>query len=625
MTANDNLFESDVTDGGSLAAEVQTLMSTMKWSDPAVGKEKQAVMHALAGLCGVSLDAVKVYHVSKPANLMVRLTQQGAAGGKAQLGVLGVKDRAHLSKTAEKARAAMGEEPVGTLFKHLFLFSPDERGRWVARTLIGPQDSTTERLLAEFKDVDFEEVGSAGAVVPSTVRRTVWIEFTKSKNKPDQDGWRLGECAWSPERDRKGNDRYSSMRDVEEGDLVVHVSDREIKGWSRAPEPVKTSREEPPLPGEWGGHELYYVLRLSDYRDFQVPVSLQHFLDRNKTLIREELQDPPPHYPFNESGKGPLQAKLGGYLYRCTPRTVALLMKELPEFLPDEVGGFTAPGDLFITDEEYEEFLDLLRTHKNLVLCGPPGVGKTFVAKQLVEGLIGTIDPTRFVTVQFHESFSYEDFIRGFRPTESGFELRDGSFVRICRQAAEKPDKAHVVLIDEINRANLGKVFGELMLLIEADKRGRAWSASLVYERAGELPFFVPENVYVIGTMNTADRSLAMVDYALRRRFCFAHVPSAIGAPKFGEHLVKSGVSAEMVERIQSRVTGINDRIAADVDLGLDYVVGHSFFCTDVGPAGEEQWYRRIVTYQLLPLLGEYWFDDQRSLEDARALLLPEG
>jgi 5-methylcytosine-specific restriction protein B len=215
--------------------------------------------------------------------------------------------------------------------------------------------------------------------------------------------------------------------------------------------------------------------------------------------------------------------------------------------------------------------------------------------------------------VQFHQSYSYEDFMGGFRPVETSaggaFAFRKGLFNRFCDDAKKFPNKKFVFIIDEINRGNLSKIFGEIMMLVEPDKRGPDWGIPLTYSKEGDAPFYVPDNVYILGLMNTADRSLAMVDYALRRRFAFWTLRPAFESEKFSEHLVSKEVSAGLVKKIVNRMTTLNNEIQSDRDLGKGFLIGHSFFCSPSLPAGEVVWYEGVIESEIGPLLREYWFD----------------
>jgi 5-methylcytosine-specific restriction protein B len=183
--------------------------------------------------------------------------------------------------------------------------------------------------------------------------------------------------------------------------------------------------------------------------------------------------------------------------------------------------------------------------------------------------------------IQFHPSYSYEDFIQGWRPNEDGgFRRKEGIFFGFCQKAASDPSGKYVFTIDEINRGDLSKIFGELMMLIELDKRGPAFGMSLTYSESDDDEFFVPENVYVIGLMNTADRSLAMVDYALRRRFAFIDLEPEFGSKSFRTLLRQYEVAEELINRVIDRMENLNEAIASDSqNLGRGYRIGHSFFC----------------------------------------------
>jgi hypothetical protein len=243
-----------------------------------------------------------------------------------------------------------------------------------------------------------------------------------------------------------------------------------------------------------------------------------------------------------------------------------------PYSLKDALNG------LFIEPERFEEILSLLENKKNVIIQGPPGVGKTFFSKRLAYALMGERVVHRLGMIQFHQTYAYEDFVQGYRPTGSGFALRDGIFFRFCEKARQDHKHAHVFIIDEINRGNLSKVFGELMMLIEPDKRGTDWAIPLTYSSDPENTFYVPENLYLIGLMNTADRSLAMVDYALRRRFAFVDLKPGFEAPQFAAYLIQHGATVNLVNHIIKKMNELNARISQDTaNLGPGYRIGHSF------------------------------------------------
>ena len=273
----------------------------------------------------------------------------------------------------------------------------------------------------------------------------------------------------------------------------------------------------------------------------------------------------------------------------------------------DSYSATQARQDLFLDPDHFDRLLTSIKSGKNLILQGPPGTGKTFMARRIAWCLTERKDDDFTEMVQFHQSYAYEDFVEGFRPTkEGGFNLKPGVFRRFCERAQVNPNIPHVFIIDEINRGNLSHIFGELLMLIERDKRSEDYAVALTYS---DTRFHVPENIFILGMMNTADRSLALVDYALRRRFAFETLEPAFGHPAFEKFLIEEGVERDLVSRISERMAKLNKKICDDKELGPGFQIGHSYFVPSEGDKPSDDWYQHVVDTRIAPLLREYWFD----------------
>jgi GTPase subunit of restriction endonuclease len=263
-------------------------------------------------------------------------------------------------------------------------------------------------------------------------------------------------------------------------------------------------------------------------------------------------------------------------------------------------------SEVYISKKRYETLRSLLLRKQNVILQGAPGVGKTFIAKRLAYSIIKARDDTRICFIQFHQNYSYEDFMMGYRPTETSFKMYYGIFYEFCRKATADSDNAYFFIIDEINRGNLSKIFGELLMLIESDKRGQ----KIVLAYNGEM-FSVPKNLYIIGMMNTADRSLAMIDYALRRRFCFFDIEPAFDSDGFRAY--QTSLESSHLNKLIEIIKALNEVIASDASLGEGFRIGHSYFCDQ--KKANDAWLSEVIEYELIPTLKEYWFDDKTKLD----------
>lgn len=302
-----------------------------------------------------------------------------------------------------------------------------------------------------------------------------------------------------------------------------------------------------------------------------------------------------------------------GTLFKLTKEEYDVIMDIIREPNPLPSAKITAPAygkgdflsDVFLDEIHYDTLMSLLEHKRNIILQGAPGVGKTYAAKRLAYALLGQRDEERIEFVQFHQNYSYEDFIMGYKPQSDGFELRYGIFYQFCKRAESNPDQKYVFIIDEINRGNLSKIFGELLMLIEKEYRGTR--VTMAYNG---LPFSVPENLYIIGMMNTADRSLAMIDYALRRRFSFFDMTPAFYSEGFKKY--QQSLQHDIFDETIDEIKRLNQDIANDPALGAGFCIGHSYFCGQINCT--EEWLSEVIAYDILPMLKEYWFDDAEKV-----------
>lgn len=357
---------------------------------------------------------------------------------------------------------------------------------------------------------------------------------------------------------------------------------------------------------------------------------------KNENFVKDKLPD---YYKYVKSTQSPPNAEeyleLCDELLKNMPITIDNL--KIENFVELSYYAYTLvtppPGErkthsyskedflkeVFIDEIKYNEIKKLLERKKNIIFQGSPGVGKTFLAKRLVYSLLGEKDDSKIKMVQFHESYSYEDFIMGYKPTEKGFELKDGVFYNFCKMASADSGSDYYFIIDEINRGNISKIFGELLMLIESDKRENE-KIILPYSTNEEFNegFYVPKNLFIIGMMNTADRSIALIDYALRRRFAIIDIEPAFDNPKFKEHLKYNKVDDDLIKNIIDRFSELNKTI--DETLGKGYAIGHSYFCNRKNL--NENDYKEIINYEIAPTLREYWFDNEKIAEDKIKKLL---
>lgn len=380
-----------------------------------------------------------------------------------------------------------------------------------------------------------------------------------------------------------GNKRriYQNFLDAKAGDLVI--------GYEAAP--VKKITAICRIAAEQDGEEIYF----EKMEGLVSPVEYQTLRDCQELEQMEFFRNP----------RGSL-FKLTRDEYHFILDVIREENPVLPERVVDRYTKDNFLEEVYMTGADYDKLSAMLLHKKNIILQGAPGVGKTFAARRLAWSIMGEKDENQIEFVQFHQNYSYEDFVMGYKPVEDRFERKDGVFYRFCQKAENQPGKAFFFIIDEINRGNMSKIFGELLMLIEKEYRGT--KIALTYS---DFPFSVPDNLYIIGMMNTADRSLAMIDYALRRRFSFFEMEPGFHSEGFMRY--QSGLNNEKLNELIERVKELNQKIIADKSLGKGFCIGHSYFCNQT--VCTDEWLDIIVNYEILPMLSEYWFDEPATLQ----------
>ena len=287
-----------------------------------------------------------------------------------------------------------------------------------------------------------------------------------------------------------------------------------------------------------------------------------------------------------------------GTLFKLSKREFEVIYSMLRELNPKKsyqiYDSYTKEDflkEVYFSESEYDELRNLILARKNIVLQGAPGVGKTYIARRMAFSIIGSKDDEKMLNIQFHEMYSNDEFIEGYRPDDIGiYKYKRGCFKRICNKARNNPDQKFFVIIDEINRGNIPKIFGEAFSLIEIDKRGKENYIELSCSRER---FYVPENLYIIGTMNTYDDNLSLSDYALRRRFCFFTINPVFDNENFKTFYMQNPLLAKVIEKIKE----------INMELNEDMQIGHSYFCKPM-PDSE---IKMLVKYSVIPLLKEYF------------------
>lgn len=428
----------------------------------------------------------------------------------------------------------------------------------------------------EPKIINHVDSGEEGCYEDIKIDETNYFWMNANPTYWSFDDIAVGEEQFYSHRNENGNKRriYKNYLDAKPGDMIVGYEASPVKQLTTLLTVTKNEKE-----------ELY----------FKKLETLVTPLDY-KTLHDDPLLK-----------DGEMFRNSNGSLFRLTKEEymhiLDLIVETNPKKAEEQLETYTKEDfleEVYITDEKYNRISRIIKKKKNIILQGAPGTGKTYCAKRLCWSLMGKKDNTRIKFVQFHQNYSYEDFVLGYKPKENTYELVNGIFYSFCKQAEGDSKNDYYFIIDEINRGNLSKIFGELLMCIENSYRNH--KVTLGY--AGKT-FSVPSNLYIIGMMNTADRSLAMIDYALRRRFSFIKMEPGFDSKGFKEYQVK--LNNDRFNALIQKIKELNYEIKNDSSLGEGFMLGHSYFCGMDDVSDEEL--EDIIEFEIIPMLEEYWFD----------------